>query len=203
MTTKEFIKHPATITIGVILTLGILAYVGKTYWGWFADTTPNNADKIPDSFTQKQCGGAIIPWTTKYYKENNKYYGIQVCTSSDPNACESLVAPMPNEISEQDYIIAYKNHKTPCDTLIQRMNQGNYQEDISINRTQSKVNYKVQEGIFNANGTPALVGSNLKQKSCGEYCAEEEAIGWSVHQYPKSSIYYPHYECWCHMGATK
>lgn len=35
MTTKEFFKHPATITIGIVITLGLLAWVGKTYWGWF------------------------------------------------------------------------------------------------------------------------------------------------------------------------
>lgn len=33
---KEFLKKPVVIVIGIILTLGILALVGKKYWGWFA-----------------------------------------------------------------------------------------------------------------------------------------------------------------------
>lgn len=120
---KQFFSNPITITVGIILTLGILALIGYNYWGWFGGKSSKNGINIPNSFLMPRCGGVPNIWTMKYYKENNKYYNIQVCTSDNPNMCESLVAPTPNEISEQDYYIAYKQSKQPCDPLQPRMSQ--------------------------------------------------------------------------------
>lgn len=79
-------------------------------------------------------------------------------------------------------------------------------QNPSPSRTQINGIRKVQrEGIFNANGTPVNIGANLKQKSCGEICADLGATGkpsWSVEPYPKGSKYYGSYMCWCHMGET-
>ncbi len=35
MTTKDFFKNPITITVGIIITLGVLGIIGYNYWGWF------------------------------------------------------------------------------------------------------------------------------------------------------------------------
>ena len=32
---KAFFTHPITITVGIIIVLGIFAIIGYNYWGWF------------------------------------------------------------------------------------------------------------------------------------------------------------------------
>lgn len=46
---KSFLKNPIVITIGIILTLGILAIIGYNYWGWFGGKHkyPLGANGVP------------------------------------------------------------------------------------------------------------------------------------------------------------
>lgn len=96
---KDFFKNPITISALIILVIIAIWYFGFK----------NNMQNIPNSFTSRNCGGTTSFGETKYYKENGKYYSI-----TNPNL-QAVTDIRPREVSKQDYIIAYKESKTPCD----------------------------------------------------------------------------------------
>lgn len=100
----------------------IAALIIWAIW-YFGFRKKNGNGNIPDSFYKKQCGGIPAIWKTKYYKEDGKYYTIT------ESPIQTIVAIQPTEISEQDYITAYKDSKIPCDPMLPRLsNNSNFSE---------------------------------------------------------------------------
>lgn len=196
---KAFFIHPATIIIGSILILIGIGWIGKKYWGWFAPpcigcgVTP---PKIQCNSTVEANGNHQYKFSKVFPSKNNDgtYIAMFVITSPAPQGISSTEQRV---ITKEDYDRLVRE----CGT--QEINWQDMHQDSSTSRTQVTERTIKSGGKFNANGTPAPGGSNLKQKSCGESCADNGAIGWSVVQYPKGHIYHPYYDCWCHMGGTK
>lgn len=56
---KKFFLNPITITVGIILTLGILAIVGYNYWGWFGGKDGSDFPANPKDGDKYTKGGKV------------------------------------------------------------------------------------------------------------------------------------------------
>lgn len=57
MTAKQFFNNPITITVGSILIIAGIAWIGKKYWGWFGVSTNNErVSGCQCTATKGQCG---------------------------------------------------------------------------------------------------------------------------------------------------
>lgn len=124
---KAFFTHPITITVGIIITLGILAVVGYNYWGWFGGKVANSegSDSVPDTFYGIQCGGVAPTMRVKWYKDSGKYYSIMELLPNAP--ATNAPPPKASEVSEQTYRWAYKQVKAGCgDVNLPRMQEQSF-----------------------------------------------------------------------------